>query len=253
MKNLWPDPAELGWYAVIRRMRSWSRTDSEAEVIRRSVELARRLASVCGLPSAPMSACFRGLAHTVYFRTQGLSIVDRLTDAGLSRWRAFTEEMRSVDRAIFITAHVGPFQLQMDLLSTLEKEITLIYRSYRWGPLKAEVESLRLASDRFSYVETVASRRIAAAFLSGRSLAFLGDVPRRRPGRALRLFEEEILDDAPVRLALRRGAPMFVGGLYTEEHAIGSGGDGLHRFGVTYTRVDPADAAGTAASYAAAM
>lgn len=240
--------SEVFWYALIRRMRRWAVEMTEEEMARRSVALGDRVAWALGRRREAATAMLRGLAHTVYFRTRGISILDRLTPAGRRSRLGFLEEMRGVKRAFFVTAHMGPFQLQMDLLAAVEHRITFIYRSYRWTRLQAEIDLLRLQTERFTYVDMHETRMLAAQMASGQSIGVLGDVTKRGP-RALPLFGEATLDDWPVRQAVRQASPIFVGGLYTESADRG----GAQRFGVFYTRVDPTDAAQMGRAYSAAM
>lgn len=159
-------------------------------------------------------------------------------------------------RVIFVGAHLGPFQLQMDLLADLPQAILILYRSYRWPVLAREVAKLRLETDRFRYADIRNPREIVDGLKTGRSIALLGDARgknSRRPA-PLRIFGRVPLEDSPVRMAIRLNAPIYVGGLYNvPTHPGDWSPQSVGTFGVDYSRVDPGDYGSTARSYAAAM
>ena len=230
---LLPSPSELAWYGCIRTLHRWAEDLPEEEFLKRVERLSATVASVCGRSLYPFVAMGRGLAQTVYYRAHHVKILDRLEPASRARWEIFQKEAAALRRAIFVSAHLGPFQLHMDLLSELPQQILFLYRSYRWPPLAREMETLRLKTDRFRYVDVGKPKEIAKELLNGRSPAFLGD------------FDTPHF---PVRMAIRLNLPLFVGGLYNlPRHSAKS------FFGLDYDRIDPIDPETTGRAYAVAM
>ncbi len=228
-----PPPSELAWYAILRSIRRWARDLPEEELLKRIERLSATVASVCGRSPAPFVAMGRGLAQTVYCRLHRVRILDRLEPASLVRWEKFQKEAARLPRAVFVSAHLGPFQLQMDLLAELPQQLFFLYRSYRWAPLAREMEALRLKAARFRYVDVRRPREIAKELLNGHSPAFLGDLDTTH---------------FPVRLAIRLNLPLFVGGLYNLPRPSAKS-----FFGLDYDRIEPNGLETTGRVYAAAM
>lgn len=211
------------------------------------------VAHLCGRSPEPFAAMGRGLAQTVYCRVHQIRVPDRLDASSRRRWDAFRREAADLPRAIFVSAHLGPFQLQMDLLADLPQAILFLYRSYRWPPLADQVSFLRLKSDRFQYADIRHPKNIVKGMNGSggtTSLAFLGDVNGPATRARLPLFGRPVLDDFPVRTAIRLNLPMFVGGLFNHETAPPGH---FWTFGLHYDRIDPTDYASTSSAYASAM
>ena len=256
-----PPPSELAWYVFLRLLERWAARLSEEEMIRRVTRLTAHLAGVAGRPAQPFMAMGRGLAQTIYFRTHKISILDRLDPPSLSRWATFRADASRSPRAIFVSAHLGPFQLQMDILAGLPHEILFLYRSYSWPPLVARMDSLRLRHGRFKYADMRRPRQVIEAMNNGISLAFLGDViPMALPAQTgssakktsnLFLYGRPILDDFPVRMAGRAHLPIFVGGIYNHEST--SDREFSRTFGFDFSKVDPGTPDSANLAYSAAM
>lgn len=257
--SIFPRPSEAAWYAALRVFRGWSERMPEDELVKRATRLGVHVAHLAGRPTGPFAAMGRGLAQTVYCRVHRISVPDRLDDSSRRRWEAFLAEASVLPRAIFVSAHLGPFQLQMDLLAGLPQTILFLYRSYRWRPLADQVSFLRLQSDRFRYADVRRPREIAKAIRAGSgepSLAVLGDpgMPPYSARRRLPLFGLPVLDDFPVRMSVRLKLPVFVGGLFNRESAASDPRPGsLSTFGLDYVRIDPTDEESTSCAYASAM
>lgn len=252
-----PPFQELAWYGCISVLESWARTIPESEYIRRVEQFSSRVALAAGRPSSPAVALGRGLAQTLYCRMHGIRVADRLDRGSLERWMKFRSDAETAGRAVFVSAHLGPFQLQMDVLADLPQKILFLFRSYRWDRLASRLETFRLAREHFHYVDVRHVRQIAAALDEGMSPAFLADVPRKtrkpssgRPSGRIRVFNRAELADWPVRMAARRRLPIFVGGIFNppgDSHASRS------RFGFDYHRVDPSGIPEMSSGYARAM
>lgn len=221
--SAFPSPAELGWYLFLRRLEGWSNRLSEADVIERTVRLSSHLAGLAGRPVGPFVAMARGLAVTVLFRSRRISIMDRLDEPARRKLESFRRSASAVPRAVFASAHLGPFQLQMDLLACLPHEILILYRSYHWRPLADRLDDLRQQFARFRYVDIRRTRDIVQSLNNSHSLAVMGDVG-------------DI--DFPVRIALRKNWPIFVGGLF---HRPQPDISTPAKFGFDYMRIDPVD------------
>ena len=254
-----PVPSEFGWYVFLRLLDRWAGNLSEEEMICRVTRLSAHVAGFSGRSAMPFIAMGRGISQTIYFRMHQISILDRLDRESRQRLELFREDASRTPRAIFVSAHLGPFQLQMDILANLPHDILFLYRSYSWAPLAARIEPLRLRHDRFKYVDARSPRDVLKAMNNGISLAFLGDAaPLDRPDNGsprktsrLPLYGRMILDDFPVRMAIRTHLPIFVGGLYNRPDV--SGRESLSLFGFDFCRVDPSVPAQTGAAYSVAM
>jgi len=249
--QVFPPPSELAWYAAIRILRHWAARLPEGEMVRRSVRLAGSIAVLAGKSPAAFTAMGRGIAQTVFYRTHAMDVLSRLDGPSSRRWEGFRAEAAASPRSIFVSAHLGPFQLQMDLLADLLCPILILYRAYTWPPLAVEMAELRKKTDRFTYVDIRRPREIVKALRNGMSLGILGDVAP---------------SPVPARLAVRWGAPIFVGGLYNlgdpqETPPPGSAPPAPQVpasltpavFGFEYHRIDPSDEETTARACALAL
>lgn len=251
-----PPFQELAWYGCIAVLESWARVLPESEYIRRVEQFSARMALVACRPSPPAVALGRGLAQTLYCRMHGVCVSDRLDRGSLERWMKFRSEAETAGRAVFVSAHLGPFQLQMDVLAGLPQKILFLFRSYRWKPLASRFEMFRLARKHFHYVDVRHVRQIAAALDEGMSPAFLADAPgrtrkaARRSSGTIRVFNRAELDDWPVRMAVRRRLPIFVGGIFNLPGVSRTSRSG---FGFDYYRIDPSGLPEMSSGYARAM
>ncbi len=239
-----PPFSEWLWYLSIRRLFSWSDQLPESELLRRTRRISAAVALLLGRPREPFVAMGQGLAETVYCRSHNLTALDRLAPQARRRWEEFRASAGKIPRAVFVSAHLGPFQMQMDLLAPLPQPILFLYRSYRWSPLAVTLSRLRLESDRFRYADVNRPRELAAAMSDGSSIAFLADGtatrsdtdagPRKFRVRP-KVFGRVRVNDLPVRIASRLAVPLFVGGLYN----LPAAGHEF-RFGFEFYRIDPA-------------
>lgn len=244
--SFFPPPAEVAWYALLRKIRSWAERLPEQDVVVRSERLAARFAALAGRPPGPFMAMGRGLAQALHVRLHGATILEKLDAASVSRWESFARRAGECRKAIFAGAHLGPFELQMDLLGNLPHQILFLYRSYRWPPLARLVAGFRRRAGNLSYLEFRQSREILRTLKNGHSLALLAD--QSPSGRALPVFGRRVLDAFPVRAAIREGIPLFVGGIFN--HAQPQRRPGL---GFDYYEISTSDPADACREYAAAF
>lgn len=250
-----PPPSELVWYAVLDRMERWSASMPLDEAVTLAVRAGARLSGVLGRPPEPFMAMARGLMETVYFRQHDLSVLDRMDEESRHLWVQFQREARPLSRAVFVSAHLGPFQLQMDSLADLPQHILFFHRSYRWGPLSRKIDKLRRQTKRFSYVDIGRHKDIVRAIRGYQSFAFLGDVaPKNGSGRprGVCIFGHTWMDDFPVRLATRLNVPLYVGGLFHRPTAA-LPADDRAIFGFDYTRIDPGVPSDSVRAYACGL
>lgn len=235
-----PPLSEAIWYAALRRIRRWAAELPESELIRRSTCVGLRFAHLTGRPAGPCVAMARGLALTLHCRTRGISALDKFDPRGAARWAAFVRDTQSSSKAVFVSAHLGPFELQMDLLSTLPNPVLFLYRAYRWPPLRRLIESFRRSAPNLTYLEYRQSREILRAIDQGCSLAVLGD--QSPPTRALSALGRRTLDSFPLRVASSQGIPLFVGGLFSIPGRE-------CRLGFDFHRIDPSTSADPSGDY----
>jgi KDO2-lipid IV(A) lauroyltransferase len=191
-------------------------------VLRRARRTARDRAGRCFAPAEAeriASACFANAGENL-----AVSLLLRRPDTRASDWVSVPEGARAaLDRAlgdgrgaIFVSAHLGPFELVAAAVAELGYPASVVVRESYDPRLDQWVDAHRRARgiDVIHRGKASAGIRIVRALRRGRLLGFLPDVGGRVPGVSTRFLGEAVsFPVGPERLAQRTGAPILVGTL----------------------------------------
>jgi KDO2-lipid IV(A) lauroyltransferase len=114
--------------------------------------------------------------------------------------------------AVFLTSHLGRWELGAHILAEWGWKATAVYQPYRSASLRRFIESRRAPGIDFVPVGRGAAAAVARALRRKETVIFLGDRPFGERGLPVRLCGRTArLPSGPFRFACRHGAPIIPG------------------------------------------